>query len=198
MGADSHRLLLPVGIQAAGLHFALHPAHHHSHRRLSFPAQDGGTEPLGAAGPCGAVRRDDHGRAAAALVCGPWPADAADDGAAGGGDFGDRRGAADLDCGERLRRGQAAAGHLRSAGSAAFLPLWCRPVLRQSGHCANQAGDSPAGPLLLRAPAGRAAGQDGSRRRDGRGLSRAARRRIRAVVLSQSRGGQLRGGRRAG
>jgi hypothetical protein len=37
--------------------------------------------------------------------------------------------------------------------------LWRRPVLRHSGHRPDQAGDSPAGPLLLRAPAGRAAGR---------------------------------------
>ncbi len=50
---------------------------------------------------------------------------------------------------------------------------------------------------LLRAPAGRSAGHCGSCRRDRRGLPRPPRHGVWALVLSQSRGGELRGQRRA-
>ena len=71
LGADSHRLLLVLAVQAAGLHSSLHSAHRHPHRRLSVPAPPAGAEPLDSAGPCRGLRGHDHGRAAAAVVCGP-------------------------------------------------------------------------------------------------------------------------------
>ncbi len=163
-----------------------------------FRAPAGGAESLGAFGPRDALRRNDHGRAVIAMVCGPRRADAAyacDHCRCAGGVW---SGAADFSRGKRLRRGSAAAGHHRRAGGPGFLSLWRRPALRHSRGGSHQARDSSAGSLLLRAPAGRPAGRLCSSQRDCCGLSCAARHRVRTFVLSQSRGCELRGERRAG
>ena len=145
-------------------------------RRLPFPPSAGGAESLGVVGPRSALRRYDHGRAVAALVCSPRPADAPHecDRCRGIGRM--RRGAADFSCGQWLRRGPAAAGHYRCAGGAGFLSLWHGPVLRHSRSERHQTRDKPSEPLLFRALACRSAGCPGPRRRDRRGFSRAARR----------------------
>ena len=95
VGADPHRVLYVLAVQASRLHPAFDSAHHHSYRRLPLPAAQAGAQPLGVAGPCGAGWSDDHVRAAAAVVCGPWRALAADACAGGRGAGRRGRGAAD-------------------------------------------------------------------------------------------------------
>ncbi len=96
LGAHSDRLFLVFAVQAAGLHSALYSANRHSHWRLPVPPPAVGIAPLDSPGPRLGLRRDDHGRAAAAVVRGSWRSDAARARAGSGlaGRF--RRGTADI------------------------------------------------------------------------------------------------------